>query len=1054
MDRKYKAFISYRHLPLDMNVAIKMHRRIEHYTIPRELRKNREKKLGYVFRDQDELPISSNLTENICTALDHSEYLIVICTPETGNSAWVLREISYFLEKHDRDHVLAVLADGTPDTSFPNQLTTFVSDDGTPVRIEPLAANIVAASALKRNRLFATESLRILATLIGCAFDELYKRELRYKRRRIGAAAALTAAVAAVFIGTLINRNREIRANYEQSLRNQSQYLAAESLNSLKEGDRLSAIYLAMEALPSGNNERPLVSKAEYALGCAVGAYTSPGNATGLKASGVISHEGDVIEFMLNESGSMLCSRCKDGKITGWDTDSMNALWTLSNENGLEFKGIAGYITDTDLIVWHWEGVCCINAATGEQKWECPSSELGSSVTRVCISESTNDIAAVCSSGVFLIDPMTGHVSNAVYWPEMEIDNTAITYNAMRSAVSPDGSMLAAQISLNGNGRGIAVIDLSDGSPRFSQLFPDGTYIPDQVLFTDNNRFFYISNGMSEIGAFSVLDMKAMKSSDNILHCIDLDTGETLWETKHRASTAGANDVLIYNAELTGQPILIYAYANHLDVLDPANGEFLADTEFSARLIGVDIVNRLITCVMDNGERGFIMPGDFSTWYTLKVFVDDIIYEKYLNESSWVLPASSNRIFRYQPMEADPEWSQIDVVWSGQQNENSFFDDASLVDKGCIAFVDDNRILLNDGDPAHPLREVDLPERGTDSGYMKISPATCVDGKLGLSWSDNTGCGVAYIDTNTLEHQVIEWTDPEIKLLAIYGSGYKQEWYAVGCKSISDSSENKYSIYALKLDHELNTVCILDVVAIAGQPEIDTCFDPKGRVYLYLPENSKCFCVDFDKSSVKECGTLIGECFAAVRALGQKPSDRCCFSTDGSLLAIKSGDKEWKVMTSDGSERISIRGDSSEILSASFTPDSRYLLTVETDGFMRRYSISDGKMLSKNELYFMNSVSNYTDINWKHSENGFLAVCIDDYLNLISMEDWGTFAYVAGCYGYIEDKDYFVCYDYSTGTKAYAGFRRYSHEALMDYGRSILNGWDMSETQRMEYGLD
>ena len=79
---------------------------------------------------------------------------------------------------------------------------------------------------------------------------------------------------------------------------------------------------------------------------------------------------------------------------------------------------------------------------------------------------------------------------------------------------------------------------------------------------------------------------------------------------------------------------------------------------------------------------------------------------------------------------------------------------------------------------------------------MKISPATCVDGKLGLTWSDNTGDGVAYIDTNTLEHQVIEWTDPEIKLLAIYGSGYKQEWYAVGCKSISDSSENMSSYKA------------------------------------------------------------------------------------------------------------------------------------------------------------------------------------------------------------------------------------------------------------------
>ena len=64
-ERNYKAFISYRHKPLDMETAKKLHRRIEQYVIPKELRRNGEKKLGLVFRDQDELPISNNLTENI-----------------------------------------------------------------------------------------------------------------------------------------------------------------------------------------------------------------------------------------------------------------------------------------------------------------------------------------------------------------------------------------------------------------------------------------------------------------------------------------------------------------------------------------------------------------------------------------------------------------------------------------------------------------------------------------------------------------------------------------------------------------------------------------------------------------------------------------------------------------------------------------------------------------------------------------------------------------------------------------------------------------------------
>ena len=209
--RKYKAFISYRHLPLEMYVARRLHKRIEHYTIPRALRKYGQKHPGYVFRDQDELPISSNLSDDIQTALDNSEFLIVICSPETAKSKWVLREISYFLEHHDRDHVLAVLADGTPDAAFPSLLTDVTDEQGNLIRsIEPLAANIVAPTAPRRRRLLKTESLRILAALIGCPYDALLRREQRYKMRRIAAGCTAAALVAGSFIAMLVDRNMQI----------------------------------------------------------------------------------------------------------------------------------------------------------------------------------------------------------------------------------------------------------------------------------------------------------------------------------------------------------------------------------------------------------------------------------------------------------------------------------------------------------------------------------------------------------------------------------------------------------------------------------------------------------------------------------------------------------------------------------------------------------------------------------------------------------------------------------------------------------------------------
>ena len=80
MEREYIAFISYRHLPLDMDIAKQLHKMIEHYNVPQKYRKDGRKTPGIVFRDQDELPLSSDLSGSIQTALDHSQFLILIAT--------------------------------------------------------------------------------------------------------------------------------------------------------------------------------------------------------------------------------------------------------------------------------------------------------------------------------------------------------------------------------------------------------------------------------------------------------------------------------------------------------------------------------------------------------------------------------------------------------------------------------------------------------------------------------------------------------------------------------------------------------------------------------------------------------------------------------------------------------------------------------------------------------------------------------------------------------------------------------------------------------------
>lgn len=207
---RYKAFISYRHVDADRRWAKWLIQNLESYRVPKPLvRKGYPPRIGPLFRDDEEIPASSDLSSQIETALDASDYLIVVCSPDTPKSLWVRREIQRFQETGKGDRILALLIDGEPSESFPPELSrrAVSQDDGastTHELVEPIASDVRPRSDEKPSATKNRALLRIAAGLLGCRFDDLAQRELQRKRNRqrvIGTAAAiLITAIAATSI--------------------------------------------------------------------------------------------------------------------------------------------------------------------------------------------------------------------------------------------------------------------------------------------------------------------------------------------------------------------------------------------------------------------------------------------------------------------------------------------------------------------------------------------------------------------------------------------------------------------------------------------------------------------------------------------------------------------------------------------------------------------------------------------------------------------------------------------------------------------------------------
>jgi hypothetical protein len=206
-ERPYDAFIVYGHAH-DRDIAAALQQCLGQVAKPwfsmRSLR---------VFRDETNLAASPSLWTAIASAVDRSKYLVYLASPESAHSAWVRRELEYWVTHRSTDQLLIVRTGGviawsTEGQDFDWEQTTALSPAlRGHFHSEPFYVDLGwlggAAKVSSSEPRFRQAVFTLAAAIQGMPRDELVSLDNRHRRstRRI---LASTIILLILFLGLAI----------------------------------------------------------------------------------------------------------------------------------------------------------------------------------------------------------------------------------------------------------------------------------------------------------------------------------------------------------------------------------------------------------------------------------------------------------------------------------------------------------------------------------------------------------------------------------------------------------------------------------------------------------------------------------------------------------------------------------------------------------------------------------------------------------------------------------------------------------------------------------
>ena len=993
---RYDAFISYRHSELDSFVAKNIHKSLETFKVPKAVaKKSGKKSIKRVFRDQEELPIGSDLGDNIEAALSESEFLIVICSPRTPGSEWVAKEIDTFIKMHGREHVLAVLVEGEPDEAFPPQLLT--DDEGN--NVEPLAADVRGASKSEIKKKLKTEVVRLCAPLLYCSYDDLRQRHRERRLKRLALVSSGVAALAVAFGIYSVYTANQIKLNYTEKLINQSKYLADTSLSVLEEGDRKTATAIALAALPTKEQERPYVAKAQYALTQALGCYLS-GNKMRKDAS--LTHDINVGDIWMDQAGENLASIDNGESVYWWNLKNNELIVKIEpeyNENSKAVKSIGAVVYEDKLVVVTEKSITAFDKESKEvwkeqfeeNKLYCSFNAAGS----LLAVDSSNKVSVYdCTSGKELYSLENNNEKS--FCSDLEF--------------SDDDSLLAVSHlnPLDDNTPAIVTVcNLKDNSS--TQIQTRGAYIA-CMDFSDSGCLAV--NSKEDVFAINGTNTGMMYVEN-----IDIATGQAMWcfEKEFDKYSAMTFNSIIKCRE--GE--VIFATENLVYGWESSTGnlinQFQVENGIMELLISAD--NSMIFMVQCNGKLVFADLSQGKIYDDASFIVQEGVSKLVLRKG--ILAASYSKSPNVTVMKylKDETLSEVD-----QYDEGTYRFYMSPNEKG-YAMCTENRIYFYKEKKDEKLSSYELNE-----DYLRIKAAGYIDDEVfAIVWRDGI---IEYIDVKSGKSEKLELGE-DFKLSEAYTTDdmsyaivYKNKAYAI------IDLKNREITRSGQWDRYINHVIISE--------------DGKRACFIYDNKNLTLWDLEKEKSTDLDTENIC----VAFSLDAQKCFE---FSHDGKYLAVACYDGKMRVLDLDqeGKKDPEIVNEipfySGSNAFFTFAENNQDILMQGNDYYFKVYNLEKDnfKYISDTQWYTIDKVD-------YDAENGIISLRNSYELFLVDADTYYPIAEIEEGVGFVAESGRIFGADRnSLFTFKYRKLDDLISEANEKYGKL-----EFSEQQSTKYNID
>ena len=1039
----YNAFISYRHADRDIKAAKAIQSDLEHFHIPRKIRKiTGQSKINRIFLDKDELGAASDLSSEITYALEHADHLIVICSTATSQSLWVPREIQTFLKNHTRNQITTVLVDGEPEEVIPELLKyedrTYENINGNTytirVPLEPLSCDY----RLPRKKAKKEELPRLASKLLGCSYDELMNRRRAYKVRRLSIIFSALLAVVLGFVGYLLYSRNRIQENLQSSLRNQSIYLANESLYSLENEQRILALQLALESMPKDENDsRPVTPQSIRALSDSTLAYITRygyGIHTNWNyRSPDYIRKGDCA---LSSTGHELVAWDKGGNVTLWNTTTHE---TILSQNFMGMVNTVQFLPDGKMLVLMSDKAFVYRIQDGSEAWVLNADGYYFSSGDIPVFSDNSILLATSDSRLLRLRLSDGSVM-ATYQLPKELDGKSL--DIAQILLSPDEKRIALTSLVGFSSHMLLVYEIPSNTTHHLK---DLSYITDMIWGDDSHLI--LSTPAETFNSSGVMDGVTRLRTDHVaVRCYDSKTLNELWNYDFTS-----NNVMRKNGfvSLPKNEAVCYYHANQADIIHIADGSPVAkfNTNDSIVLVQDPDGDGWPFFVTESGN--LVFPVSTDTVQSTPYFADDaddVFFKSGIG--FFVHRSNTPEILHYGMEMHDEEWTELEAGKEMKTLERSYMDDK------VFAVISNEPAKNYPGEAPADAEDIEIltiidPRQGklqyqiplTDDGMTNSD-------KISLLGTSGSHFYIGYVPgLQGYRIMDLDLSTGETKTIDIA----EEEYVAGNFCTLSDGKlyycahgeEFRYQLYTYDLSTgETASYKIsddMDVISVRKPPIVLPFINS-----VYITTSKESVIVSLDGAPTKYL-TLPEDWEEKMMA----------FNLPDQQFAV-SDKKSIRLTKLDGSESITIP---CPVEPYGFTfyntgekDDPTQLLVIYGSGSLYRYDAATGTLLGKTEMTLPTSTEPGTEFTFDR-ENKLMYVQVDDTLGIIETDTWYEETFIKTCMGHHAPTDRIYSYSRPSSSFTIGYFRHYTTDELIKKARDYLQGAEMSDEEKSEYGL-